>query len=710
MRLDTTFLHSKVGKRLFTLFILCSLAPITVLAIIAFTHVTNQLNEQSRSRLHQASKALGMAIFERLAFLEAGMKTAAANLRLGVDMGKGEHPIVEDLGERFDALGLLSGEGEYTRILGDTQQLPELEPEQEEHIANGQTLLMLLRATDVLPRFMMIRMVDEGEPSRGLLLGELNPRYVWGAESTLPPLTELCILSDLDRVLFCSGEVPVSEDVGWRLRKSASGHFEWSQEGETFLAGYWSIPLFAFSAPQWTVILSESIESVHAPMADFRKTFPLVILMSLWVVLLLSINQIRRSLVPLESLQEGTRRIAEKDFDSRVSVDSGDEFQELAESFNGMAAELGRQFHTLATMSEIDRAILSVFDTQQIVDTLLTRMPDVLPCRSVGLTIIDTKGSNRAETYSKSCGPESETVVETVELDRRELGDLRDNPESLWIRGIPPPHYIPPSMRLRAGSWQIFPIFFKKRLAGIVTLGDADASEHGKEDLRRARQLVDQVAVALSNAHLVEQLDELNWGALLALARTIDAKSPWTLGHSERAAEIAMKIGRVLGLSQKDLDNLHRGALLHDIGKIGIPPAILDKPGKLTPDEIEVMREHPSIGERILEPIAAYADVIPVVAQHHEWFDGSGYPRSLSGDGISFIARVYAVADVFDALIADRPYRAGLSLETVTEYIKERSGRQFDPKVVAAFLEILANGYPIVKEETAEPSSVTPAF
>jgi putative nucleotidyltransferase with HDIG domain len=265
-------------------------------------------------------------------------------------------------------------------------------------------------------------------------------------------------------------------------------------------------------------------------------------------------------------------------------------------------------------------------------------------------------------------------------------------------------------MRLRAESWQVFPIFFKKRLAGIVTLGDADATAHGQEDLRRARQLVDQVAVALSNAHLVEQLDELNWGALIALARTIDAKSPWTLGHSERAAGIATKIGRVLGLDDKELDNLHRGALLHDIGKIGIPPTILDKPGKLTPDEIEVMREHPLIGERILEPIAAYADVIPIVSQHHEWFDGSGYPRGLAGDGIRFIARIYAVADVFDALIADRPYRAGLSLETVIDYIKERSGRQFDPKVVTAFLEIVANGYLSAKEEEAEPSSVTPAL
>jgi hypothetical protein len=303
----------------------------------------------------------------------------------------------------------------------------------------------------------------------------------------------------------------------------------------------------------------------------------------------------------------------ERDFTSRVRVESSDEFRELADSFNGMAGQLGRQFHTLSTMAEIDRAILSVLDTRSIVDTLLSRMPDVFPCRSVSLSLIDTKGSNRARTYSKRFNPERDTVVETVVVDRRELGELRDNPESLWIRGTPPPHYIPPSMRRGAESWQVFPIFFKKRLAGIMTLGDVDRSAHGREDLLRARQLVDQVAVALSNAHLIEQLDELNWGALVALARTIDAKSPWTLGHSERAAEMAVKIGRNLGLAQKELDNLHRGALLHDIGKIGIPPAILDKRGKLTPEETAVMREHPLIGERILEPIAAYADVIPVV-------------------------------------------------------------------------------------------------
>jgi HAMP domain-containing protein len=709
MNLDTTFLRSRVGKRMLTLFVLCSLVPITVLAFVSFTHVTSQLNEQSQRRLRQASKALGMAIFERVVFLEAKMKTVAAGLASrSLTSQSPPAPISEDLGARFRGLGVVSPAYEYAGLFGDELEPPRLHREQKEHLDSGKSLLLEERRAGLPPRVLMVRAIDREGHGRGLLLGEIESDYLWGDESTLPPMTQLCILDDSDRTLFCSGESLLSQEVARKMGGSASGQFEWGQEGEEYLAGYWSIPLFGFSSTEWKVVLSESIADVHAPMADFRRTFLLVMLMSLWVVLLLSISQIRRSLVPLEKLQEGTRRIAERDFTSRVRVESSDEFRELADSFNGMAGQLGRQFHTLSTMAEIDRAILSVLDTRSIVDTLLSRMPDVFPCRSVSLSLIDTKGSNRARTYSKRFNPERDTVVETVVVDRRELGELRDNPESLWIRGTPPPHYIPPSMRRGAESWQVFPIFFKKRLAGIMTLGDVDRSAHGREDLLRARQLVDQVAVALSNAHLIEQLDELNWGALVALARTIDAKSPWTLGHSERAAEMAVKIGRNLGLAQKELDNLHRGALLHDIGKIGIPPAILDKRGKLTPEETAVMREHPLIGERILEPIAAYADVIPVVSQHHEWFDGTGYPRGLAGDEISFIARIYAVADVFDALIADRPYRGGLSLETVVDYIEERAGRQFDPKAVTAFLEVIAKEGAL-SEKIPQPSSVTPA-
>jgi putative nucleotidyltransferase with HDIG domain len=183
-------------------------------------------------------------------------------------------------------------------------------------------------------------------------------------------------------------------------------------------------------------------------------------------------------------------------------------------------------------------------------------------------------------------------------------------------------------------------------------------------------------------------LAKLNWGALTALARTVDAKSPWTSGHSERVTELALKIGRAMGLEKRDLDTLRRAGLLHDIGKIGIPAAILDKKGKLTDEEYRIVKNHPSIGARILEPISAYSQIIPIVEQHHERFDGMGYPRGISGEAICLGARILAVADVFDALISDRPYRSGWGKEEVYRLVEKEAGHHFDPKVVEAFFEV----------------------
>jgi HD-GYP domain-containing protein (c-di-GMP phosphodiesterase class II) len=144
-----------------------------------------------------------------------------------------------------------------------------------------------------------------------------------------------------------------------------------------------------------------------------------------------------------------------------------------------------------------------------------------------------------------------------------------------------------------------------------------------------------------------------------------------------------------MGLTPEELDNLHRGGLLHDIGKIGIPVSILDKPGKLTDEEFKAIRRHSAIGASILEPIAAYAHAIPIVLQHHEHFNGNGYPDGLTAETISLGARILAVADVYDALVSDRPYRSGMDQERVMEIIEKESGKQFDPNVVQALLEVM---------------------
>lgn len=191
-----------------------------------------------------------------------------------------------------------------------------------------------------------------------------------------------------------------------------------------------------------------------------------------------------------------------------------------------------------------------------------------------------------------------------------------------------------------------------------------------------------------STIHALEQLDI---ATLTAFARAIDANSPWTAGHSERVTALALRIAHVMGLPNKGLQIVHRGGLLHDIGKIGTPLAILDKPGRLELWENAIMQNHVKVGIRILEPIECFQDMLCVVAQHHEHFDGSGYPAGLAGDQISLHARIVAVADAYDALTFDRPYRKGVPREKAIEILKQNSGTHFDPKVVEALIAVASS-------------------
>ncbi len=196
-------------------------------------------------------------------------------------------------------------------------------------------------------------------------------------------------------------------------------------------------------------------------------------------------------------------------------------------------------------------------------------------------------------------------------------------------------------------------------------------------------------SMAMGLRQSMERLSEMSWSTLEALARTIDANSPWTAGHSERVTLLAVAIGRRMGLGHDEIDRLHRGGLLHDVGKIGISPVILDKPAALTPEEMAIVQEHPAVGARILEPIAAFADVIGIVRHHHERFNGQGYPDGLRGEDIPLLARVAAVADVYDALVSDRPYRHRWDDERARSYIADMAGIYFDPAVVRAFLALI---------------------
>ncbi len=182
------------------------------------------------------------------------------------------------------------------------------------------------------------------------------------------------------------------------------------------------------------------------------------------------------------------------------------------------------------------------------------------------------------------------------------------------------------------------------------------------------------------------KLSEAMFNTILVLTQTIEAKDPYTRGHCLHVSEYSVAIGRELGFSKTDLYNLQLGALLHDIGKTGIPGIILNKPGKLTPEEYEVIKKHPEIGENILKHIDYFKPFLHIIRHHHEWDNGNGYPDKEIGS-TSVSSAVVAVADVYDSLITDRPYRNAMTTEKALKILKEQKGTQFCPKIVDLFLD-----------------------
>jgi putative nucleotidyltransferase with HDIG domain len=206
-------------------------------------------------------------------------------------------------------------------------------------------------------------------------------------------------------------------------------------------------------------------------------------------------------------------------------------------------------------------------------------------------------------------------------------------------------------------------------------------------------ELVEQRTIELDNA--LNSLEDAYRSTLKALTAALETRDLETHGHSERVVTYSLRLGREYGLDGLRMKALEFGSLLHDIGKIGVPDLILRKPGKLTEEEWVVMREHPMHGQQILRGIEFLEGAARVVAQHHEKWDGSGYPLGLSGEDIDVCARIFSVADAFDAITSDRVYRKGKSYELAAQELDDWAGKQFDPKVVKAF-------HRVPKEDWAE--------
>jgi putative nucleotidyltransferase with HDIG domain len=225
--------------------------------------------------------------------------------------------------------------------------------------------------------------------------------------------------------------------------------------------------------------------------------------------------------------------------------------------------------------------------------------------------------------------------------------------------------------------------------------------------LLRMRQVESELALLNRNlkmrtSDLVEQQRSLFLSTVKSLVTAIDAKDEYTRHHSTRVTEFTLKIAKKMGYSEKELGDLELAALLHDVGKIGVPEYILNKPGKLTDAEFKQIKEHPARGESILEPVIELKDIRKVVRAHHEQYNGSGYPDGLKGREIPLGARIMAIADTYDSITSERPYRKAASHRFAVKEIIRCSGTQFDPEVVEHFLEIAPTFAAELAQDSAE--------
>ncbi len=303
--------------------------------------------------------------------------------------------------------------------------------------------------------------------------------------------------------------------------------------------------------------------------------------------------------------------------------------------------ELTHKIKTIQTMYEIDKSILSTLDPYEVLDTAVCMTARLVPCSCAMVLLLDKERGGLVymsgfrtdvEETEKFAPVEDATVDEVIKTMRpmyiADMAEVKEGlPESMCHTDV------------GCMSRLIVPLVTKDESIGVLSVCAKHISAFTHEDLLTLEKHAAQISVALENARLVKDLNELFIGTTKSLSEAIDAKSPWTKGHSERVTRFAIEIGREMGLDKLSLEDLELAGLFHDIGKIGIIEDILDKPRALTEEELKLVRNHPRKSAEILSPIKQLTKIIPAIQHHHEFYNGEGYPEGLKGEKIPMMAR-----------------------------------------------------------------------
>jgi HD-GYP domain-containing protein (c-di-GMP phosphodiesterase class II) len=358
-----------------------------------------------------------------------------------------------------------------------------------------------------------------------------------------------------------------------------------------------------------------------------------------------------------------------------------------------------KQVEQLAALRAIDLAISGSFDLRLSLNTLLEQVIKQLGIDAADILLLSPETQSLKYAYGR--GFKTRRIDSThLQLGECFAGRAALQREIIFVEDLTKAGESFLRTELLEEEGFVFycavPLLAKGRIEGVLEIFNRSPLSPSYEWRDFLEALAGQAAIAIDNVSLFRELQQSSYELAMAYDATIagwshalDLRDRDTEGHTQRVTEDSLKLARRMNVQEEELTHMKRGALLHDIGKMGVPDKILHKPGPLTEVEWEVMRQHPQYAYDMLTPISYLRRALDIPYAHHEWWDGTGYPRGLSGERIPVAARIFAVVDVWDALTSTRPYRAAWSEQEALDYIQAGSGSHFDPRVVTAFLEAM---------------------
>lgn len=429
------------------------------------------------------------------------------------------------------------------------------------------------------------------------------------------------------------------------------------------------------------------------------------------------VNEFHEVAIDLAEHFDVLNKVSKGDLDARIEGGSSVELMEaLKKVTNHMIdsisseiivrkkaeQQIQRNLKRIKALHAIDMAITSSLDVRLTLDVLLDQVVTQLDVHAADVLLLSPHSYTLE--YAAGRGFNSDALQHT----RLRIGDGLAGRAVLERRIINIPNLVEAPGDLARSrllehekfvAYYCIPLIAKGQIKGVLEIFNREPLNPDQDWLNFFETLASQGAIAIDNADMFENMQYSNIELMRAyddtlegLSRALDLRDKETEGHTRRVTEMTLRIARFLKISDAELVSMRRGALLHDIGKIGIPDDILLKPGPLTAEEQEIMHKHPVFAYELLSPIAFLRPALDIPYCHHEKWDGTGYPRRLKGEGIPLSARIFAVVDVWDALRSDRPYRSAWPEKKIIEYMRDEAGKYFDPKIAELFLRLLSQG------------------